>query len=379
MSDSFDNILGQPQVRDYLRQTIRNDRVSHAYLFCGPSGSNKTQSAFALSQALLCPKPPKSEKGSVCGACQNCSRIKKRTHPDVHFFTPGGANGYLIEQIREINSDVSYAPIQSDKKIYILDRVDLMGTHAANAFLKTLEEPPDNVVFILLGRTRDSVLSTIVSRCQVVPFRQIPPKEAAGIVSQNTGASIEESSCVIEANNGSITKAIAFLRSSGHERLDFRSWLLKSLTGIAEMDDWEVLLLAKELTKRSQAPLDEVKVKQDEDLKENLDFLTKSAVKQIEIRIKRNISAKTIEYLHQTFSIARSFLRDTMMACAGTFDLIINIDFKDEISRIANHSDVAKISYSLSKIDKANTSLDYNVSPEICLDVLLFEVREAFK
>ena len=84
------------------------------------------------------------------------------------------------------------APIQAGRKVYILDRVDLLGVQAANAFLKTLEEPPADVVLILLARTRESVLPTIVSRCQVVPFRTIPVSEAAGIVVQNSGASPEQ-------------------------------------------------------------------------------------------------------------------------------------------------------------------------------------------
>ena len=137
---------------------------------------------------LLCPKGPRGPRGGSCGACDRCGRILRRKHPDVRYFAPAGANGYLVEQVREIVADTALSPIQADKKIYILDRVDQLSASAANAFLKTLEEPADDVVMILLGRTRESVLPTIVSRCQVVPFRHIPASEAAGIVAQNTGA-----------------------------------------------------------------------------------------------------------------------------------------------------------------------------------------------
>ena len=229
MADAFENILGQPKVREFLRASVVSERVTQAYLFVGPAGSNKTQAAYALAQALLCPKGPRGPRGGSCGACDRCGRILRRKHPDVRYFAPAGANGYLVEQVREIVADTALSPIQADKKIYILDRVDQLGAGAANAFLKTLEEPADDVVMILLGRTRESVLPTIVSRCQVVPFRHIPASEAAGIVAQNTGADPAQARQAIEACGGSITSAVAFLRAPGSERLAFRTRLFSDL------------------------------------------------------------------------------------------------------------------------------------------------------
>lgn len=217
MADAFENILGQPQVREFLRATVASGRVSHAYLFCGPAGSNKTLAALAFAQGILCPKGPKGPRGGNCGACDACGRIMRKKHPDVRMFEPEGAAGYLVEQVRGIVADTALAPIQADRKVYILDRVDLLGVQAANAFLKTLEEPPADVVLILLARTRESVLPTIVSRCQVVPFRTIPVSEAAGIVVQNSGASPEQARVALQACDGSITRAVEFLKSN--ERL----------------------------------------------------------------------------------------------------------------------------------------------------------------
>ena len=211
MSDAFDGIIGQPKVREFLRSCVSSDRVSHAYLFCGPAGSNKTQAAYAFARAILC-------EGNPCADCEGCTsqacrHIVRKAHPDVHYLAPEGAQGYVVDQIRDVMADTLLAPIQAKRKVYIIDRVDLLGTAAANAFLKTLEEPPSDVVLILLGRTRESVLPTIVSRCQVVPFRHIPASEAAGILVQNTGCTLPEASIAIEACGGSITKAADFLRS----------------------------------------------------------------------------------------------------------------------------------------------------------------------
>ena len=374
MADAFENILGQPQVREFLRASVASERVTHAYLVTGPAGSNKTMAAYALAQALLCPKGPHGPRGGECGACDICRRVKRKKHPDVRYFAPEGAGGYLVDQIRDIAADTVLAPIQADRKIYILDRVDLLGVQAANAFLKTLEEPPSDVVLILLGRTRESVLPTIVSRCQVVPFRHIPASEAAGILAQNTGASREKARIAIEACDGSITRGIEFLKSN--ERLAFRARVLETLALLRNADDWDLVGQAGELVVLAKAPLDVVRAAQEEELAENADFLAKSAIRQIEARNKRQLSAKTSEYLRQTTAMVRSWLRDGLMVACGTPELIINTDVRDTLVALFSGADAAVIAAACSKVDACERALAYNVSPETCLDTLLFDVRE---
>lgn len=367
MSDIFDGTFGQPRVREFLRASIASGRVSHAYLFTGPAGSNKTAAAYAFAQAILC-------KDHGCRTCDDCRRIERRKHPDVHFYTPEGAQGYLIEQIREIVSGVSLAPIRATGKVYILDRVDLLGVSAANAFLKTLEEPVEGVTFILLGRTREAVLPTIVSRCQVVPFRHIPAREAAGILSQKTGVTPEQARIAIEACNGSITRAMTFAKSA--ERAEFRARIMEVLSNLPLSDERDVLEYAAELIERAKAPLDNVRTQQSEELAESADFLTKTALKQIELRHKRALSMATRESLNQTTSIIRSWLRDVLMIASGTPDLVVNIDQREVLQRVAQKVTPASIMSALREAYKTDETLSYNVSPETCLDVLLFSIRE---
>lgn len=376
MADAFENILGQPKVREFLRASVISERVTQAYLFVGPAGSNKTLAAYALAQALMCPKGPHGPRGGMCGDCNRCDKVMRRKHPDVRYFAPAGANGYLVEQVREIVADTAMAPIQANKKIYILDRVDQLGASAANAFLKTLEEPEDDVVLILLGRTRASVLPTIVSRCQVVPFRHIPASEAAGIVAQNTGAALPQARMAIEACGGSITAAVAFLQAPGNERLAFRSRLFAALARLARADDWDIVEMARELLEASKAPLDVVRASQETELAENADFLAKSAIRQIEARNKRSLSAKTTEYLRQTTSLVRSWLRDGMMVAAGTPDLVINTDVREVLVDLFSTADAGRLAAAAAKVDDCERALAYNVSPETCIDALLFDVRE---
>lgn len=367
MADVFDGIFGQPRVREFFRASIASGRVSHAYLFTGPAGSNKTAAAYAFAQAILC-------KNHGCRTCDDCKRIERRKHPDVHFYSPEGAQGYLIEQIREIISGVALAPIRAQGKVYILDRVDLLGVSAANAFLKTLEEPMPGVTFILLGRTREGVLPTIVSRCQVVPFRHIPALEAAGILSQKTGVTPQQARIAIEACNGSITRAIVFAKSA--ERAEFRARIMEVLANLPLADERDVLEYAAELIERAKAPLDNVRTQQSEELAESSDFLTKSALKQVELRHKRTLTMATRNSLNQMTSIIRSWLRDVLMIASGTPELVINVDQKRALEIAAQKVTPVGIMDALREAYKTDEALSYNVSPETCLDALLFSIRE---
>ncbi|MBQ3301576.1 MAG: DNA polymerase III subunit delta [Eggerthellaceae bacterium] len=369
MADVFESVFGQPDVRDFLRKSVLNERVTHAYLFTGPAGSNKTQAAYALAAALMC-----GERNG-CGRCEECERVMRRTHPDVRYFAPEGATGYLVEQVREIVADTALAPIRSTRKVYIMDRVDLLGVSAANAFLKTLEEPPSDVVLILLGRTRESVLPTIVSRCSVVPFRHIPASEAAAIIVQRTGTSRETARMAIEASGGSITAAIDFLKSN--ERLAFRARVLEMMSLLRRSDSWDLFRMASEVVTLAKAPLDSVRAAQEAELEANSDFLAKSAIRQIEARNKRALSAYSTMSLRQFTAIVASYLRDVLVTCAGTPELVINVDVSSGIADVAGMVDEPRVAKALAAVRAANEAISYNVSPETCIGAMLIEIREA--
>lgn len=368
MADVFEGIYGQQRVRSFLRATMASGRISHAYLFTGQAGSNKTQAAYAFAQAIVCPD-------GGCGQCDECRRAVRRRHPDIHYVAPAGASGYLVEQIRDLVADAGLAPIRAKRKVYILDRVDRLGVHAANAFLKTLEEPPDDVVMILLGRTCDAVLPTIVSRCQVVPFRQIPANEAAGIVVQNTGVSPETATAAVQACGGSVSRAVAFVRSP--EQMAFRKRVLEILGLLGAGDDLDVIEYARELIKRSDAPLDAARKELQQELDANADFLAAGALRRLEQRNKNELNMRARQYLGQTTAIVRSWLRDVLMLVSGTPQLVVNIDARPALQAAAQQADAARICRALQAVDEADQALAYNVSPETCLDVLLFDIREA--
>ena len=154
----------QERVRDFLTNAVASGRASHAYLFLGAPGAGKLDAAWALAQAFLCEQ-------DGCGSCDSCVRVARHTHPDVHYYTPESATGYLIAQTRELLDAVPLAPIRAKAKVYIIDRAEQLRANTANALLKTLEEPPEGVMFILLGTSADVMLPTIVSRSPICNTR----------------------------------------------------------------------------------------------------------------------------------------------------------------------------------------------------------------
>ena len=243
----------QQRVRDFLTNAIASGRASHAYLFLGALGAGKLDAAWALAQAFLCEQ-------DGCGSCDGCVRVARHTHPDVHYYTPESATGYLIAQTRELLDDVPLAPIRAKAKVYIIDRAEQLRANTANALLKTLEEPPEGVMFILLGTSADVMLPTIVSRCQCVPFRLVSPAVAAQAVSRATGQDPARCRMAV-AVAGSPTRGIEFLKSA--ERQDARRQMVRAIDSLIAADEADVLSRAKSLIVAVKAPLAEVKSTQE--------------------------------------------------------------------------------------------------------------------
>ncbi|NTU88509.1 MAG: DNA polymerase III subunit delta' [Actinobacteria bacterium] len=366
----FVNLLGQDRVRGFLETAVKSDRVSQAYLFVGPPGSGKTEAAYGLAKAALC-------KDGGCMSCDTCIRISRRTHPDVHYIAPEGISSYVVGQIRELIHDVNLAPIRASKKVYILDRVDLLGGASANAFLKTLEEPPADVVFILLGRTREAVMETILSRCQVVPFRRIPASESIAILAQVSGADAEQAAIALASCGGSVTKARSFLLSPS--RMAVRKDVLAILDRMLYADDLDILDAAKALLGAAKAPLADVRAAQEQQLKEGADYLSKSVMRTLEERQKRELTVREREGLFELFSITRSWLRDCLIVVSGGEDLMVNTDDSVSITRLSAQTTTGAIARAIEATDTAVSRISYNVNPQLVIEAMLFDIREVFQ
>ncbi|MBE6472882.1 MAG: DNA polymerase III subunit gamma/tau [Coriobacteriaceae bacterium] len=168
----FEDVVGQEPIERTLKNAIVQGKVSHAYLFCGPRGTGKTTTARLLAKALLCQNGPTPDPD---GTCEDCQLIAEGTHPDVYELDAASRTG--VENVREeIIGRVSFAPTRGSRKVYIIDEVHMLSMAAFNALLKTLEEPPSHVIFILCTTDPQKVPETIHSRCQRFDFRRIAPE-----------------------------------------------------------------------------------------------------------------------------------------------------------------------------------------------------------
>lgn len=165
--ENFEGVAGQKAIVQTLNNAIKQNKIAHAYLFCGPRGTGKTSIAKIFAKMLNC----ENHSESPCGHCQNCIDFQKGTHPDVIEIDAASNNG--VDEVRNLIEKVKYAPIEGKYKVYIIDEVHMMSTGAFNALLKTIEEPPAHVVFIFATTEPHKVLPTIISRCQRYDFHKV--------------------------------------------------------------------------------------------------------------------------------------------------------------------------------------------------------------
>ena len=166
--DCFEDVKGQEHIVTTLKNQIKADRIGHAYLFCGTRGTGKTTIAKIFAKAVNCEHP---EDGSPCGECRTCKAIAAGASMNVIEIDAASNNG--VDNIREIVDEVSYSPAEGKYKVYIIDEVHMLSIGAFNALLKTLEEPPSYVIFILATTEVHKIPITILSRCQRYDFRRI--------------------------------------------------------------------------------------------------------------------------------------------------------------------------------------------------------------
>lgn len=221
--DSFDQIVGQDHIVRILKSQIASGRTGHAYLFCGTRGTGKTTTARILAKALNCESEDIAAR--PCCECASCRAIKEGSFMDVIEIDAASNNG--VDNIRELRESVKYPPAVGRNKVYIIDEVHMLSTGAFNALLKTLEEPPENVVFILATTEPQKLPATILSRCMRLDFRRVSEKTIADnmrMICEARGLEADEAALALIAVNadGSVRDSLSILEqciSTGETRI----------------------------------------------------------------------------------------------------------------------------------------------------------------
>ena len=208
---TFELVYGQDVIVKTLKNVIKNDKLSHAYLFTGPRGTGKTSSAKLFAKAINCSN---NKDGDACNECENCKSFNNNSNPDIIEIDAASNNG--VDEIREIKNKVSLVPSMSKYKVYIIDEVHMLSIGAFNALLKTLEEPPEYIIFILATTEPQKIPATIISRCQRFDFKSISHdkmKQCLENIISKENISIDDGAIeeIINNSKGGIRDAIGLL------------------------------------------------------------------------------------------------------------------------------------------------------------------------
>ena len=233
---TFDEMAGQKHILQTLQNAIKENKIAHAYLFTGPRGTGKTSMAKLLAKALNCDGEMKP-----CNECENCSQIMNGSHPDVVEIDAASNNG--VDEVRDLIDKVKYSPILGKYKVYIIDEVHMMSTGAFNALLKTLEEPPAHVIFILATTEPHKVLPTIISRCQRFDFGRISSsdiKERIKVVLERENIRYEDGviDLISELCDGGMRDALSILdQTIAYAGNDLKCSHIRDIYGVTSLSE----------------------------------------------------------------------------------------------------------------------------------------------
>lgn len=319
---TYTGILGHERQKAILKRAQSSDRLAHAYLFEGPEGVGKRLVALALARSLFC------ATRNGCGECPACRKVDHQNHPDLHMIEADG-NTIKIEQIRALQKELSFRPLEGERKICVIEAAEKMNSSSGNALLKTLEEPAGHALLILLTSRPDAVLPTIRSRCQRLPFSRLPTATIRRALTEADTGDDAHAHILATLSDGSFHKALGRDRDLYLER---RKTILKAVTALSHGSYLPLFELAAEL-------------------------------------------AEEKERLSEILDILRAFYRDLLLCQHGwPEDDLVNRDLIDKVRRSAAQESPQSLLRKIEAINAAYFHLERNVNGQLTFDVLLMRL-----
>ncbi len=370
---AFRGIVGQVAAVTRLARAIDAGAVAHAYIFEGPAGVGKHATANAFAKALVC-------GAGGCGRCSDCVRISHGTHPDVFEIDPEGLT-LGIEQIRDVQHQVVLRPVEGAHKVFIIDEAEAMTPQAANAFLRTLEEPPPGVVFVLIASNVHAMLDTILSRAQRVPFRPIPPAEIAALLQERLGIDMDQAELATSVSGGIVGKALALARTGG---MDLRNAALSLAADLSVLDPLDLMQWVETTVKSVRDSSSEEKTSRQKEAREQEETaISRSHAsfvhRVLEQRAKREVAQMERRRMEEILSTLESWFRDVLVTREGTGELVVNLDREDDIRQASLSISPEAALRSIEAAGRARRMIRQNVSPRLAFESMLFDMQECDK
>ena len=322
----FENIIGQQKQLTILRSALANGRLHHAYLFLGPEGVGKHLAAVGLAKALHCDEL----KNDFCGGCVNCRRIADGNHPDVRVIEAlSGKKEISIQQIRELERELNYRSFTGMRKIAIIDPATLLNLSSQNALLKTLEEPPQDCLIVLIAPNEGGLLPTLRSRCLRLSFAPLMREEIAGFLQSHHGMKGADAEFIAALSMGSIGAALALDKAELSEKRKIWTGML----GALKTRDYQGAMVAAEALAANR--------------EEALNFL----------------------------KWAESWYRDLLIySVANDSDDLVNLDMRRQIEEQSSHQGIEQALRALAQTAGAAARIQRNLNRRMVLEKFLFGV-----
>jgi len=322
----FSDIIGQQKQLVILRSALVSGRLHHAYLFLGPAGVGKRTVAVSLAKAIHC----RELTDDFCGRCLNCARISDGNHPDVRIIEPlTGKKEISIQQIRELERELSYRSFTGKSKIAIIDPATLMNLSSQNALLKTLEEPPQDCLIILIAESAGGLLPTLRSRCLQIPFAPLLRQDVAAYLQSQHGMNSTDAEFIAALSMGSIGAALSLEQENLIENR--RNW--SRMLGSLKAADYHGAMSAAEA-----------------------------------LASNRDEALKFLKW-------AESWYRDLLVAqVSHASDELVNLDMRAQIEQQATVSNVERSLRAISQTSRAAARIQRNLNRRMVLEKFLFDV-----
>lgn len=328
------DMIGHKWAVDLLQEHIRRGQIQHAYLITGADGLGKRTLGLRLAQGLCCTNPP--DVGERCGECRACRLIQSNEYPDLHVVQSESIGGQLkVEQIRELSRQLALAPFEGKLRVALLLRFHEANESAANALLKTLEEPASQVVLILTARSKEALLPTIVSRCEVIPLRQVNAAEVQAAL-QDRGVKPENASLFASLADGRPGWAISHFEDQ--DMLERRAQLLDELMDLVQ-------------SSRSG----------------RFQYL-EAMLEKKDTEAQRHAALEALDHWS-------SLWRDAMLSSYHADRVSLrNVDRVDDIRRLVEELEAPEITHVLQEAEATRAAIERNVNVRLALETWLLDV-----